>query len=82
MCRVESIVFGAEGNGGGGDRNVPVFMTAVELAQMLKMSPRSLEKMRLEKRGPKYFRLGGGGKAKVLYKLDDVMVWLSTHQKG
>lgn len=73
-----------EGGGGGNDDGdkYPVFLSCIELAEMLKMSPRSLEKMRLENRGPSYFRLGQSGKAKVLYNLQDVLEWLKSHKKG
>lgn len=46
---------------------------------MLKMSPRTLEKMRLESRGPKYYRLGDNGKSKVLYLYDEVIEWVRGH---
>lgn len=46
---------------------------------MIKMAPRSIEKMRLESRGPRYIRLGSVGR--VIYRLSDVEIWLSKHQK-
>lgn len=60
---------------------LPVFLTTVDLAKMLRMSPRSIEKMRLENRGPRYHRLGESGKAKVIYRLSDVEEWLERHLK-
>lgn len=61
--------------------NAPVFLTCVEVAQMLRLSPKTVEKMRLEKRGPRYFRLGEAGRAKVIYKLDDVEEWLAKFHR-
>ncbi|WP_072374971.1 helix-turn-helix domain-containing protein [Hyphomicrobium sp. NDB2Meth4] len=58
-----------------GEKNYPVFLSTAEVAEMLKYKPRSLEKMRLEGRGPPYLRFGSGGKAKVIYKLEDVLAW-------
>lgn len=57
-------------------------MTTVEVAKMLKLSPRSLEKMRLDNRGPRYLRLGDSGKAKVIYKLTDVLEWLEQFRRS
>lgn len=83
LWRVESVFRSAEGSGGGnGPKGLPVYLTTIEVAQMLKMSPRSIEKIRLEGRGPRYFRLGPGGKSKVLYLLDDVLKWVESHQGG
>ncbi|MDQ8698158.1 helix-turn-helix domain-containing protein [Hyphomicrobium sp. LHD-15] len=77
----------APSGGGGGSQdkpsdrgspaNVPVFLTSIEVAHMLRLSPKTLEKMRLEKRGPEYFRLGNAGRAKVIYRLADVEEWLA-----
>jgi predicted DNA-binding transcriptional regulator AlpA len=59
--------------------NLPVFLTSVEVAQLLRMSPRSLEKMRLEQRGPPYIRLGHSFRSKVIYRLADVEAWINLH---
>lgn len=61
------------------DVSVLRFLTSEELAHMIKMAPRSIEKMRLESRGPRYIRLGSVGR--VIYRLSDVEIWLSKHQK-
>lgn len=78
---LEGAVRSAEGSGGGGRKDGPVFMTSVEVAEMLRMSPRTLEKMRLESRGPKYYRLGNNGKSKVLYLIDEVLEWVARHKQ-
>jgi len=51
-------------------------MTSTEVAKMLCLSTRTLEKMREEERGPPYARLGKGGRSKVIYKLADVEAWV------
>lgn len=78
---LEGVLRGPEGSGGGGRKDGPVFMTSAEVAEMLKMSPRTLEKMRLESRGPKYYRLGDNGKSKVLYMFDEVLEWVQRHKR-
>lgn len=55
----------------------PVFLTSVQVADMLKVTPRTMENMRLENRGPRYIRLGREGVAKVVYDLRDVEAWLN-----
>lgn len=63
------------------DRKLPVYLSTAELAEMLKMSTRGLEKMRCTGRGPRFVRLGNGGKAKVLYDLADVKDWLEKQKR-
>lgn len=70
------------GNGPGGDKPELVFLTAIEFAEMVRLSPRTVEKLRLEGRGPKYFRLGAGGRSKVIYRLADILTWMEVHRKG
>lgn len=52
------------------------FLTTDELAVMLRLSPRTIENMRLDGRGPAYLRFGKSGKAAVRYRLADVSAWL------
>ena len=58
----------------------PVLLTPVEVADMLRTTPRTLENMRLTNRGPRYIRLGAEGVAKVVYDLRDVEAWLSRFE--
>lgn len=67
---------------GDDERKLPVFLTTIEVANMLRYEPRTLEKWRLEGRGPRYFRIGESGKAKVVYRLSDIEDWLNGHQRG
>lgn len=62
-------------------RQLPVFLTAIEVADMVRLSPRTLEGMRLAGRGPPYIRMGESGRAKVIYKLEDVMAWIESHKE-
>lgn len=64
------------------ERKLPVFLTPIEVAKMLHYEPRTLEKWRLEGRGPRYFRIGASGKAKVVYRLSDVEEWLDGYRQG
>ncbi len=56
---------------------LPVFLSAIETAIHLGLSAADMEKMRRESKGPKYYRLdvNGGGKGKILYRLDEVETW-------
>jgi len=53
------------------------FLTTKEAAGYLRMSPRSLERLRFEGTGPRYRKAGAGKKAKVLYTAADLDAWLS-----
>jgi predicted DNA-binding transcriptional regulator AlpA len=55
---------------------LPRLLTAAEVATLLRMSYKTLEKMRADGNGPPYFRLGGGPKSKVVYNLNEVLAWL------
>lgn len=63
------------------DQPLPRYLTAAEVSKMLCMSDRTLEGMRLGRRGPPYIRLGRKGRAKVLYKLSDVETWLEERRR-
>lgn len=48
------------------------FLTTQKAAEMLSLSPRTLEKMRIEGRGPVFRKLG---RKKVVYAMDDLLAW-------
>ncbi len=52
--------------------NVQTFLTTRQAAQLLQLSPRTLEKMRVEGNGPIFCRLG---RKKVSYRLSDLLAW-------
>jgi len=53
-------------------------LTTSELAQWLRLSPRTLEDMRFKGTGPKYIKQGTG-RGKVVYARSDVLAWLEAH---
>ena len=54
------------------------YLRQQELAERLKLSVRSLERWRLEGKGPKFVRAG----RRVLYRDTDVEEWLQAHTFG
>ena len=57
-------------------------LTTPEAAKLLRMSPRTLENMRLDGTGPRYLKLGPGRRAKVLYRVIDLEEWISQFGKA
>lgn len=60
----------------------PVYLTTTELADMLRVSERTLENWRGLGQGPTYIRMGNAGRAKVIYRLDTVLERLKRHEMG
>ena len=52
-----------------------VLLTTVEAADLLRLSPRTLEDMRVTGSGPRYFKLGPGKRSKVVYRREDMEAW-------
>jgi hypothetical protein len=59
-------------------RNVSGLLTTVEAADYLRLSPRTLEDMRITGTGPRYFKLGPGKRSKVVYRWEDLECWVSS----
>ncbi len=59
-----------------------VFFTTIEVAEILRISRRTLERMRVEGTGPRYIKAGPGKRARVLYREADVSAWLARYQFG
>lgn len=59
-----------------------MFMTSKETAAILRVSSRTLERMRVEGNGPRYLKVGPGKRARVLYRLIDVDTWLAKYNFG
>jgi hypothetical protein len=57
-------------------RSVSGLLTTVEAAEYLRLSPRTLEDMRVTGNGPRYFKLGPGRRSKVVYRREDLEGWL------
>lgn len=49
-----------------------------EAAEFLKLSPRTLERMRVEGCGPRFLKAGRSIRAKVLYRPSDVRAWVEA----
>lgn len=54
----------------------PSLLTTIEAAKFLRLSHRTLERLRVQGTGPRYMKAGPGIRTRVLYKLDDLMSWV------
>jgi excisionase family DNA binding protein len=59
-----------------------LFLTTIEVAEVLRISRRTLERMRVEGTGPRYIKVGPGKRSRVLYRQQDVETWLNGYQFG
>lgn len=57
-------------------------LTTVEAAAYLRLSPRTLERFRVEGTGPKFLKAGGGKRARVLYDPEELRRWLAGFSYG
>lgn len=55
----------------------PKLLTTVEAAAFLRLSPRTLERFRVEGTGPKFLKAGAGKRARVLYEPEELRKWLA-----
>lgn len=53
-----------------------LYLTAQDAADVLRLSVRTLERMRVEGTGPRYHKAGAGKRARVLYNRADLDDWL------
>jgi hypothetical protein len=53
------------------------YMTQVEAGTFLALSPRTLERFRLEGRGPMFLKLG----RRVVYSRDDLLAWAESQRR-
>lgn len=51
-------------------------LTTVEAAKFLRLSHRTLERLRVQGTGPKYMKAGSGIRARVLYDPQDLSSWI------
>jgi excisionase family DNA binding protein len=63
-------------------RSVSGLLTTVEAAEYLRLSPRTLEDMRVTGNGPRYFKLGPGRRSRVVYRREDLESWLKQFGYG
>ena len=52
------------------------YLTSDEAAAVLRLSPRTLERMRVMGNGPRFLKAGRGKRSRVLYKHADLISWL------
>ena len=57
-----------------------LFMTTIEVAELLRISRRTLERMRVEGTGPRYLKVGPGKRSRVLYRQQEVLAWMDKFQ--
>ena len=58
------------------------YLDTREAAKFLRLSPRTLERMRVEGAGPKFLKAGRGIRAKVLYREEDLRSWVEAITYG
>ncbi len=56
------------------------WITTKEAAETLMLRPQTLALWRMKGLGPKYHRIGHGRRARVLYAIEDVEVWLESRR--
>ena len=68
---------GSAGTQAHDDGDGRTLLTTAEAAHVLRLSPRTLERFRVEGTGPSYLKAGPGKRARVLYRLEDLQAWLN-----
>ena len=58
------------------------FLMTIEAAGRLRISRRTLERMRVEGTGPRYIKVRPGKRSRVPYREADVIVWIDRYQFG
>jgi hypothetical protein len=56
-------------------------LTTIEAAAYVRLSARTLEGFRCEGCGPRYFKLGTGKRAKVVYRREDLVAWVESNAR-
>lgn len=54
------------------------YLTTAEAADFVRLSPRTMERLRVQGTGPRYIKAGRGKRAKVLYRVADLQEWLEA----
>jgi len=57
------------------------FITAMDAAEALHINIKTLARYRVEGVGPRYFKLGRGRGARVLYRLSDLVAWVESFER-
>lgn len=58
------------------------FLTTLEAARLLRVAKSTLERMRVQGTGPRYFKVGPGKRSRVLYELEAIREWLKSQSYG
>lgn len=59
-----------------------MYLTSLEASVIMRISNRTLERMRVEGSGPRYIKVGPGKRARVLYRQSDIDAWLAQYSFG
>lgn len=51
-------------------------LTTPEAARILRLKPRTLEALRVQGTGPRYYKMGPGRMARVVYRRADLDAWV------
>lgn len=54
-----------------------IFLTSNEAADLLRISRRTLERMRVDGSGPRHIKVGAGKRSRVLYRETEIDAWLT-----
>ena len=57
------------------------FLTPEEASEVVCISTTALENHRLNSTGPRYYKIGPGYTAKILYRRQDLLAWMETLAK-
>jgi len=57
----------------------PIYLTCDEASKLLRISTKTLEKMRVEGTGPRFLKAGNGKRSRVLYQSKDIEAWLEAN---
>jgi hypothetical protein len=55
------------------------WLTPPKAAQLLHLKPKTLQEYRVTGGGPKFYKLGPGRNARVVYKRVDLRAWVEKH---
>ena len=58
--------------------SVRTYLNTEEAAKIVRLSPRTLERLRTYGTGPRYLKPGKGVRSRVLYRLQDLEAWVET----
>jgi predicted DNA-binding transcriptional regulator AlpA len=59
-----------------------VFLISSEAADLMRISRRTLERMRVDGTGPRYIKAGPGKRSRVLYRQSEIVAWLEKRSYG